>query len=100
MSFFMLHPKEVEKIRCEMQAILVDVREREYYLQYHCKNAMNIPYSEEERWLNQFCERRIYILYCEHGNISLLAARRLAKRGVTAYTVIGGISAWREYMSM
>ena len=98
MSFFMLHPKKIEKIRCEKRATLVDVRERERYEQYHYKNTVNIPYSQEEWWVNQFCENKIYILFCEYGNVSLLAARRLSKKGITAYTVIGGINAWQEYV--
>ncbi len=93
MSFYMLHPKEIEQIRREKNAIVVDVRERRQYLQYHYKNAVNIPYSEDERWLNQFCGKRVYILYCDYGNVSLLAARKLSKRGITTYTVIGGTKA-------
>lgn len=93
MSFYMLHPKEIEQIRREKKAIVVDVREKSQYVQYHYQNAVNTPYSEDERWLNQFCVKRVYILYCDYGNVSLLAARKLSKRGITAYTVIGGINA-------
>ena len=93
MSFYMLHPKEMEKIRCEKRAVIVDVREKTKYMSYHYKNAVNIPYSEDEKWLNRFCTDRVYILYCEYGNVSLLAARKLSQRGIMVYTVVGGIKA-------
>ena len=98
MSFYMLNPKEMEKIRCEENALIVDVRERKKFVQFHYKNAINIPYIEDERWLNWFCAKQVYILYCEYGNISLLAARKLSKRGVKVYTVIGGMNAVRDIL--
>ncbi len=92
MRFEMLHPRELEIVQKQKNAIIVDLREKSSYLQFHYKNAINIPYAEEEGWLNQFYRNRVYILYCDYGNISLLAARKLSKRGIMAYTVIGGIT--------
>lgn len=92
MKFEILHPKDVEKIQKQKKAIIVDLRKEASYLQFHYKNAVNIPYLENERWLNQFGKNQVYILYCDYGNISLLAARKLAKKGIVVYTVIGGIS--------
>lgn len=91
MKFEMLHPKEIEKIQKQKKAIIVDLREETSYLEFHYKSAINIPYSENEIWLNRFRKNQVYILYCDYGNISLLAARKLAKKGIIVYTVIGGI---------
>ena len=90
MPFFILHPRELESIRKEKKAMVVDLREREKYQKYHYKNAVSIPYCENSNWLNCFRKDQVYILYCDYGNISLLVARMLAQRGITAYTVIGG----------
>ena len=93
----MLHPNDLEKIRKEKNAIVVDVRDYNAYIKYHYRNAINMPYCEKESWLNGFCTGHIYILYCDYGNISLLVARSLSKRGITAYTVIGGATELRRH---
>lgn len=90
MSFYILHPKELDLIEKEKSAVIVDLREQSEYRKYHYKNAINMPYCGDENWLNCFCREKKYILYCEYGNISLLAARKLSQRGITAYTVLGG----------
>jgi len=96
MSFYILHPKEIEIVRKQKNAIVVDLRERTEYQKYHYKNAVCLPYCEGENWLNYFCKGKVYILYCDYGNISLLVSRKLAQRGITSYTVIGGAKElWR-----
>ena len=97
MPFFMLHPRELEQVRKKKEAFLVDLREREHYLKYNYKGAANLPYREGERWLEHFKREKTYILYCDYGNTSLLVARKLSQRGITAYSVIGGINAIRHF---
>lgn len=99
MPFYILHPKDFEITRRQKNAIVVDLRDREKYRKYHYRDAVCIPYCESECWLNWFHTGQTYILYCDYGNVSLLAARKLAKRGVTAYTVIGGIKELRGYFN-
>lgn len=98
MPFYMLHPKDVEPLRRQKNAIVVDLRERGEYQRWHCHNAVCMPYCEKEAWLNCFYKDRIYILYCDYGNISLMAARKLALRDITAYTVIGGAKELKRYI--
>lgn len=97
MSFYILHPKDLELTRKQKKAIVVDLRERMEYQKYHYKNAVSMPYSESESWLKHFQRGQVYILYCDYGNISLLAARKLSQRDITAYTVIGGVKELRRY---
>ncbi len=97
MPFYILHPKELETTRRQKNAIVVDVREKCDYHKWHYKNAASMPYAECENWLNRFCRDEVYILYCNYGNVSLLAARKLAQRGVTAYTVLGGANELKRY---
>ena len=97
MSFYMLHPKDLEKVRREENAIVVDVRESSAYAKYHYKNAISKPYCEKESWLNWFYAGQTYILYCDYGNVSLYVARNLSKRGIVAYTVIGGAKELRRH---
>lgn len=97
MPFYMLHPKEVEATQRQKNAIVVDLRDGVEYHKWHYRNAVWMPYCESENWLNRFYRQRTYILYCDYGNISLLAARKLAQRNITAYTVIGGAKELKRY---
>lgn len=97
MSFHILHPRELEAIRKEKKAMVVDLRERSEYLKYHYRYAVNMPYEENECWLEGFNRHTVYILYCEHGSISLLAARKLGRRGIEVYTIVGGAEGMYRY---
>ena len=97
MPFYILHPKELEAVRKQKNAIVVDVRDSAEYHKWHYRNAVWMPYCENDNWLNRFCRGQIYILYCDYGNVSLLVARKLAQRNITAYTVIGGAKELRRY---
>lgn len=97
MPFYILHPREMETMRKQKNAIVVDLRENVEYQKWHYRNAICAPYCECENWLKRFQSGRTYILYCDYGNISLLAARKLAQRNITAYTVIGGAKELKRY---
>lgn len=97
MPFFMLHPKDIEQIRRQKNAIIVDLREKADFMKNHYKNACCISYKENECWLDNFRKNTIYILYCDYGNVSLLVARKLSKRGITAYTVVGGMNGIQHF---
>ena len=97
MSFYILHPKELERTRKEKNAIVVDVRDVTEYYKWHYRDAVWKPYCDGEDWLNWFCNGKNYILYCDYGNVSLLIVRKLAQRGINAYTVIGGARELRRY---
>lgn len=99
MSFYVIHPREIELARQQKKAMIVDIREKCEYQKYHYKNAINIPYREGEGWLDKFGKGCCYILYCDYGNMSLLAARKLGKRGIEVYTVVGGMQGIHRYRS-
>lgn len=98
MAFYTIHPREISDVMFQKRAIIIDVREREDYREYHYRGAVNCPYEEIDRWLYRFPKRRVLILYCEYGSTSLLAARKLAQAGYEVYTVVGGIQAIRSYL--
>lgn len=74
---------------------IVDVRSREEFRKRHLKGAVNIPFDEETRNVDEYKKGQAYILYCDHGNLSLIAAGILTRRGIRVKTVSGGISAYR-----
>lgn len=93
MTFYTIHPREIEGVLLKKQALIIDVREREEYQKEHYRNALNCPYEELDCWMHRFPRKRALLLYCDYGSTSLLAARRLSKEGYEVYTVIGGMHA-------
>lgn len=94
-GFEMIHIEEIEEIRKKERAMLIDLRDERSFLEGHIGNARNYPIAYIEDWKKRIPDRISLILYCEHGNQSLLAARKLRGRGGSLYTVIGGYQAYR-----
>lgn len=76
-----------------METIIIDVREKEDFQKSHIRSAINIPYEEGMEWnLNK---KKRYLLYCERGVTSLMAAREMKKQGYQVASVSGGISEYK-----
>lgn len=76
--------------------VFVDLREPEEYRKGHLRGAWNIPYDrlmEQRRRLRGY--RKVF-LYCERGNVSLIACRELRKEGYPAENLWGGVHAFLE----
>lgn len=96
MSFEVINPKELKRYLNRKGVIIVDLREREEYLEYHLDGAVNIPYEElpeREKWLKRY---PTIIFYCDRGNVSLMAARDLKDWNNQVITVSGGVHQFRE----
>ena len=94
-GFKMIQVKEIEKIMRKERALLIDLRDEESFREGHMKYARNFPISYIDEWKEALSNRISLILYCEHGNQSLLAARKLRGRRGAVYTVVGG---YQEYL--
>ncbi len=95
-GFEMIHTDEIDKVVQRERALLVDLRDEESYRRGHIKYARNLPLRSIAEWSRELPERWSLILYCEHGNQSLLAARKLKERKGAVYTVIGGYEAYQK----
>ncbi len=96
MKFQTIGVKEVEAVFRRPNTVLVDLRTKEEYDLYHLEGAVNIPYEDLEEHKKRLKKQTTYILYCERGGSSLMAAKELSRDGFSIYTVIGGIRAWEE----
>lgn len=74
----------------------IDVREKEDYELYHIQGAKNLPYDDMERWAPRLDRTKIYVLYCERGSLSMMAAKKLQEMGYSVSTLVGGIRAVQE----
>lgn len=94
MNFEMIPPGELDKYVTDPDALIIDLRTPEEYMELHIKNAINIPYDRMQGCC-MFPMDMWLILYCERGGTSLTAAKELAAKGYHVKTVVGGILAYR-----
>lgn len=93
-GFEMIQAADIPDIMRRERALLIDLRDEESYRDGHMKHARNFPFPYIEEWSGAIPERASLVLYCEHGNQSLLAARKLRGRKGAVYTVVGGYQAY------
>lgn len=96
MSFEVINPRQLDGYLGRKDVIIVDLREKEEYLEYHLAGAVNIPYeelSERKHWLRRY---PVIIFYCDRGNVSLMAARDLKDWTNQVITVSGGVHQFRN----
>ena len=97
MTFGIVYPKDIERLRNEKKAILVDIRPKDAYREEHWEGAINYPENLVEDYSKVLKKRRPIILYCQHGGSSMQLARELGRSGYEVGTVIGGYEAMRKY---
>lgn len=80
---------------------IVDLRDRQEYSRGHIRGACNIYYDDEDKLL-ELPKDKTYILYCDRGGASLIAARFMEQHGYKVKTVSGGILSYRgaNYVDM
>lgn len=83
-----------ELIKQNENAVLIDVRSKQEYNEYHLPNAINIPvYEIENRIVNYVKDKNeLIILYCQMGSRSKNAKRILEKLQYNnVYNLKGGL---------
>lgn len=96
MNFSIIYPKDIEQMRMEKRAILVDIRSREDFRKGHWKGAINIPEEERTPYSRILSRERYIIVYCQHGGSSMQLARTLGKEGYQIGSVVGGYEAMKK----
>ena len=90
-GFEIIHMKELEKLMKEERVYLIDLRDKEKYNAFHLQGAKNFSLESIESWKKSIPQNVNIVLYCEHGNKSLIAAKQLRGRTGKIYTIFGGI---------
>lgn len=101
---FEADPKKVWKkllnngtVKAKENVVIVDIRSKEDFEQFHIPNAIHIEYSDLENNINKYLPKlkgKKVINVCYRGNTSKLATSILRNIGVEAYTVKGGMTEW------
>lgn len=92
MDIQFINPEEVNTY-LSRGATFIDLRDREDYEAKHIKNAIWIPYDAFEDRFRKLPKGRTYVLYCERGSSSMLAARKMAREGYRVKSLSGGFAA-------
>ena len=97
MTFAIVYPKDIERLRIEKRAILIDIRSKDAYREGHWEGAINYPEADVEDYTKVLTKKRPLILYCQHGGSSMQLARTLGRASYEVGTVIGGYEAMKKY---
>lgn len=95
MSFDTIRTNDIMKYIGQPDVLIIDLRERNEYDAGHIPGAMNIPYEELDSQANRLPRNSMLIFYCDRGNISLMAARDLAKYNYSMKSLYGGLRAYQ-----
>ncbi|MBR0410390.1 MAG: rhodanese-like domain-containing protein [Eubacterium sp.] len=84
-------------------AFLIDIRSKEAYRKGHLPGAVNIPLDyilkdDYKRFLPDYHTGRKMILYCDTGTGSLLAAKKLDRKGMEACSISGGLAGYKGHL--
>lgn len=96
MDFELIKCKDAPAYLRRRDTFFADLREPEQYMEYHLPGAMNFPYEQMETWEHRLPRGRKIVFYCEHGNLSLMAAKRLSRHGYQVAALIGGVTCFLE----
>lgn len=77
-------------------AILIDVRSAEEYSKFYIKDSINVPLDNIQELPDLIEDKEtVIILYCQTGERSKEAAKKLAKLGYkNLYSLDGGLINW------
>ena len=101
---------QLQIISCEMleeylkrsDILLLDLRSKDEYNKEHIPNAIWADWETLEETIPSYLatlpfQPKWIILYCDHGNTSLLTARDLARNGYPFISLNGGYAYWSSY---
>lgn len=97
MKFKTIRINEIKQTSSDTSTLIVDLRSPRDYAAGHLPSAINLPFEswqEHPESLQSF-HKRTLMLYCEYGNISLMASRILSEAGYRIINLYGGIRSYR-----
>ncbi|MFF1384322.1 rhodanese-like domain-containing protein [Arthrobacter sp. NPDC058288] len=78
------------------RAVLIDVRSAQEWRTGHAPQARHLPLDKLQTGVTGLQKGRAVVAMCQSGARSASAARLLASQGYQAYSLRGGIGAWRQ----
>lgn len=91
-----LTPEQDHQRTGDGTAVLLDVREAPEWKASHAPGALHLPLSRLLAGdpLPETLQGKPIVAICRSGHLSQAAAKLLARRGIEATDVVGGMAAW------
>ncbi|MEK6699245.1 MAG: rhodanese-like domain-containing protein [Nitrospirota bacterium] len=78
-------------------AVIIDVRTNKEYGQGHIPGAVHVPLADVGTKVKKLKKDKEIVVYCQSGNRSIWAIKRLIGMGYThLYNLKGGYGAWKR----
>lgn len=102
MQFQIISCEMLEQYLKQDDILLIDLRSRQDYEEEHIDHAIWADWETLEDSMKDYLITLSFtpawiILYCDHGNTSLLTARDLARNGYPVMSLNGGYAYWKKY---
>lgn len=97
-----ISPEELwSKIKKKENIVLVDVRQAEEFSDFKIPGSINIPLSElfKKESVDKIPKNKQIVTICPHGNRSMVAAFALARNGIDALSLTGGLAGWGQVLN-
>lgn len=91
MRYQLLSKNEFLHAMKQGNTLLIDLRDPQSYRRWHLPGAVSKSYDRISEWSAELDPNMRILLYCSHGNESILAARYLGSRGLRVASLIGGV---------
>ena len=88
-------PQELDE---KKGVVILDVCTNKEYDQGHIPGAVHVPLQEVGNRIKKLKKDKEIVVYCQHGNRSIWAIKRLIGMGYSnLYNLKGGFRAWKRY---
>lgn len=91
MRYQLLSKNEFQRAMSRGNCMVIDLRDPQSFRRWHLPGAVNRSYDTIGQWSLELDHKMLILLYCSHGNESILAARYLSSRGFQVASLIGGV---------
>ena len=93
MNIQFIHANEIAKYVEDEHVTFIDLRDPSEYRRRHIKGAVSIPYEHFLKQYKTLSRNQKYVLYCERGATSILAAASMQRIGYRVCSLAGGMQA-------
>lgn len=102
MLFKIISPEDLSYYINRQDILIIDIRDKKSYDTEHIANAIWADWEKLDFEIDDIINDTMHIvnwiiIYCDHGNTSLIAARDLARLGYPVISLGGGYENWRSY---
>ena len=94
-----------EAIEHTSNAVIIDVRTHQEFLQGHICDAINVDFLSENLWeeIEQMDKKQTFFIYCRSGRRSIRVCTLMRNGGFDnskVFNLDGGLVAWEEEMGV